>query len=149
MTEMCQYLKNWFNRKPDGSDYKKWFGDFIITNGVINRVELAEGQYYRVMGSVFNDGVHQYGDTLTDETFEGAVWAMGVPKAVIDLANDIGEWQEQYGTAGADSMSPFQSESFGGYSYSKGSNGASGVSKASVTTWQAVFADRLAVWKKV
>ena len=50
---------------------------------------------------------------------------------------------------GADSaaMSPYMSESFGGYSYSKGaSNTASG---GSVVTWQDAFKTRLAPWRKI
>ena len=156
LTEICQYLKNWFNRKPDGTDYPKYDGVFAIVDGVLDMDELADGQYFRIMGSLFNDGVHQHGaddeghllDPLTDEVFTGAVWFMGIPPAVIQLATDITLWQAQYGGVTSEAMSPYQSESFGGYSYSKGGGGASdGTSNAG--TWQGAFAARLAPWRKI
>lgn len=147
LTEICQYLHNWFDRKPDGTMYKKLFGDFKIENGELN-VGLTEGQYFRIMGSLFNDGVHTTSDELTDEEFDGAVWFMGIPPAVVQLASDIGQWQAMYGGAGSEAMSPFQSESFGGYSYSKSGGGASDGSTGA-GTWQAAFAKRLDVWRKI
>ena len=105
---------------------------------------LQPGQYFRVIGSIFNDGVWQYGDTdLTDETFDGAIWAMAIPPAVLELNEDIDSWLEQYGET---QNSPYSSESFGGYSYSKNSSGGSGADKS---TWQGVFAPRLNKWRKM
>ena len=149
LTEICQYLKNWFNRKPDGSDYPKYFGDFTIENGEIIMPDFVEGQYFRIMGSLFNDGVHVFGsDVLRDETFNGAVWVMSVPPAVIQLAAEISDWQAKYGGADSNAMSPFVSESFGGYSYSKSSAGVSGSSSGG-TAWQDVYAKRLSPWRKI
>lgn len=150
LTSICQYLRNWFNRKPDGSDYPKYTGTFSIENGEIVELsdELAEGQYFRVMGSLFNDGVHQKGDVLKDETFEGAVWSMGVPPEVVALANDIAAWQEKYGAVDSPAMSPYDSESFGGYSYSK-QQGYASVGGGMLTAWQAVFDARLKMWRKI
>lgn len=142
MTELCQYLKNWFNRKPDGESYTKWMGTFTITGGVIDGVELAEGQYYRIMGSLFNDGVHKAGDELTDETFDGEVWSMAVPPAVVTLAQDIATWKEKHGEQ---ALSPYQSESFGGYSYTKATSASGGMA----TDWRDVFGPRLAIWRKI
>lgn len=149
LTEICQYLKNWFNRKPDGTHYPKWFGEFVIDNGVLVTDELADGQYYRIMGSLFNDGVHKRGeDVLTDETFDGAVWSLGIPPEIVRLADDISQWQAKYGGADSEAMSPFASESFGGYSYSKSGGGASG-SESNAGSWQGAFAQRLAPWRKI
>lgn len=151
LTEICQYLKNWFNRKPNGDDYPKEYGTFTIENGIIDSSILADGQYYRIMGSLYNDGVHKYGDTadvLVDEVFEGAVWSMGVPKVVADLAEEIEAWQAKYGSLDSEAMSPYASESFGGYSYSKGSGVASG-SQGNGNGWQSAFAARLNVWRKI
>ena len=53
---------------------------------------------------------------LDDEEFTGAVWALGIPKAVIQLADDIDAWRAKYESVNSQAMSPFQSESFGGYS---------------------------------
>lgn len=151
LTEICQYLKNWFNRKPDGSDYPKQKGTIAIENGELITSILADGQYFRILGSLFNDGVHKYGDTsdtLKDETFEGEVWSMGVPQSVVKLADDISDWMEKYGAVDSEAMSPFSSESFGGYSYSK-QQGYASTGGGMMTTWEALFSDRLSPWRKI
>ena len=126
-----------------------YHGLFEIRGGTLVTEELADGQYYRIMGSLFNDGVHKYGtDVLTDETFEGSVWSLGIPPSIVQLAADIEEWQAKYGGANSEAMSPFQSESFGGYSYSKAGGGSADGTTA-VGTWQGAFAQRLAPWRKI
>lgn len=148
LTEICQYLKNWFNRKPDGTDYPKADGMFTIEDGVLHTDILAEGQYFRVLGSLFNDGVHKFGDAdLTDETFEGEIWSMGIPPDMIKLAEDISTWMEKYGSVESVAMSPYQSESFDGYSYTKQQGNAD--TGGSLTSWTGVFASRLAPWRKL
>ena len=147
LTELCQELKNWFDRE-------RYTGSFQIEGGSIAAPFLADGQYYRILGSVFNDGVHQYGHEaegeLEDETFDGAVWALGIPKAVIKLAEDIAEWQNKYGTVDSAAMSPYTSESFGGYTYSKGGGSASsGSGSGGGSSWRSVFASRLNMWRKL
>ena len=147
LTEICQYLKNWFNRKPDGGNYPKYEGTFTITDGHISSLELADGQYYRIIGSLYNDGVRLYpNDLLTDETFTGEVWQMGVPPEVVNLATDISAWRDKYEAVDSEAMSPYQSESFGGYSYSKASGG---VGANGAGTWQSVFSARLDIWRKI
>ena len=144
MTEVFQYLRNWFDRNQP-----KYYGKFIIEDGaLVGDYEIATGQFYRIIGSALNDGVYIYGqDKLDDETFEGAIWLMAVPKDVRNLIAEIGSWQEKYGGVDSANMSPYQSESFGGYSYTKASGGST--SSASVPTWQSVFADRLGRYKKL
>ena len=144
LTELCQELRNWFVKEQHD-------GTFVISGGVLTAPFLSNGQYYRIIGSVFNDGVHKFGDTndtLTNETFTGSVWALAIPKAVIKLATEIEEWQTKYGSAGAAAMSPFASESFGGYSYSKGSRGSFEGGSGSAS-WQDAFANRLNMWRKL
>ena len=146
LNEICMYLKNWFDyRQP------KYFGEFKIENGVLTPdVEIKENQYYRIVGSLFNDGVYKKGsEELTDETFNGAVWLMAVPKDVITLATEIAMWQEKYGGVSSENMSPFQSESFGGYSYSKASGGNNEATGSSVPTWQGVYGARLRRYRKI
>ena len=142
LTELCQELRNWFERD-------KFFGTFTIENGAINVPDgsLQNGQFFRVIGSVFNDGVHKYGvDELTDEVFRGAIWAMAVPPAVIDLSERISEWETKYG----DSVSsPYSSESFGGYSYTKANSGRGNAGSGSNPTWQSTFAGELNRWRKI
>ena len=145
LTEICLFLNNWFDWNQS-----HYYGKFTISEGVLNIAEdIKENQYYRIIGSVFNDGVYQRGEEeLIDETFEGAVWLMAVPADVVALAGEVKEWQTLYGGVNSQNMSPYQSESFGGYSYTKASGAASG-SGASVPTWQSVFGDRLRRYKKI
>ena len=144
LTELCQELRNWFDRE-------RYYGTFEISGGIITAPFLVVNQYYRIVGSIFNDGVHKFGDSedvLTDETFTGSVWAMAVPNAVINLATEIAEWQTKYGAVDSAAMSPFLSESFGGYSYSKG-NSRSADSTSAPTGWLAAFASSLNQWRKL
>ena len=145
MTEICDYLNNYFWEK-------KITGTFTISGGTISVPALKNGQYFRIIGSTFNDGVHKYPIATTkkleDETFEGEIWAMAVPNTVVALASEIETWQGLYGGAESDAMSPFNSESFNGYSYSKsGSGAASG--GGTVASWQDVYGGRLNKYRKL
>lgn len=146
LSQICLYLKNWFD-----FNQPKFFGRFSIEDGQLNIAEdIPTDQYYRISGSVFNDGVYQRGkETLKDETFEGSVRLMAVPKDVIELSAEIKAWQAKYGGVESENMSPYQSESFGGYSYTKSSGGSSEKTGASVPTWQGVFGARLRRYKKI
>lgn len=139
LTELCKELNNWF-------DLKRNFGDFVIENGSFtDDLGLLNEQYYRVIGSVFNDGVHKNPATdLHDEAFNGAVWAMAVPPEVIALCDRITAWEEKYGEAVS---SPYSSESFGGYSYSRGSSSSG--NGAGLSGFKDVFASELNKWRKV
>ena len=146
LTKLCNELNNWF-------DVDQIFGDFTISNGEITGVSgvLQNDQYFRIVGSVFNDGVYQYPtNSLKDEEFNGAVWAMAVPPSVVALATEIEGWLDKYGGIDSQAMSPFQSESFGGYSYTKksGSNSNSGAD-TKLGTWQGAFAADLNKWRKI
>ncbi len=143
LTELCRELHNWF-------DSERHTGTFTIENGNITADFLQDGQYYRIMGSVFSDGVHQYPSSeLRDETFTGAVWALAIPAPVIKLAAEIEEWREKNEMLDSSNMSPFVSESFGGYSYSKGSGGRSGSASGGAVTWKDMFRSRLNAWRKL
>lgn len=132
ITEICMELKNWFVK----SDDDKFFGIFTISDGVITpSFGLREGQYFRVIGSTFNDGVHKFGDALIDEEFDGAIWLMSVPAQFTNLVSEIEDYQSKYGK-----VTPYASESFGGYSYTKAEN---------VTSWKNAFATRLNAWRKI
>lgn len=151
LTELCAYLRNYFladNLKPDKYIHH---GTFTVAGGQMQALSfLVSGQYFRVIGSVFNDGVWQYrpageAPAMKDETFDGTIWAMSVPGDVLDLANEIEDWR----AANADALSsPYQSESFGGYSYSKASGGGVGGSGSGAYGWQDQFAARLAPYKR-
>lgn len=151
LTEICQYLRNWFDRA-------RHYGHFVIRDGQLqtvydsgaafSSVSLAEGQYFRVVGSALNDGVHQFGEGLADEEFDGAVWEMCVPAAVLRLADDIEAWVCKYGGVDSQLLSPYTSESFGGYSYTK-SSGVSSGGGYTVSGWESVFYARLSPWRKI
>lgn len=147
LTEICKYLKNWFDRNQP-----KFYGTFFIVKGVLyyDGVKMADllkkGQYIRIVGSSLNDGVYLLEDAdFEDEVFEGAVWALAIPPAVIAISEEITAWTEKYGKADSAALSPFNSESFAGYSYSK--SNASGTAGAG--TWQDVFGSRLTIWRKI
>ena len=138
LEQVLMHLKNWF-LVPGGIHE----GTYTIEDGGIALPFLANGQYFRICGSVFNDGLHQYPATgLVNEEFSGAIWALAVPQAVIELAAEIEVWQKKNGDA---SVSPYQSESFGGYQYSKATDSASG----GAVTWQSAFRSRLNAWRKL
>ena len=138
LEQVLMHLKNWF-LVPGGIHE----GTYTIEDGGITLPFLANEQYFRICGSVFNDGLHQYpASDLKAETFDGSVLALAVPQAVIELAAEIEAWETKNGDA---SVSPYQSESFGGYSYSKSTDSASG----GAVTWQSAFRSRLNAWRKL
>ena len=137
LEQVLRHLNNWFLVEIHE-------GTFTVENGSIALPFLLTNQYFRIVGSVFNDGLHQYPATdLTDETFTGTVWALAVPKAVVTLSEDIAAWEEKNGGSVA---SPYQSESFGGYSYTKRSAGSDG---STLNGWQDAFRGRLNDWRKL
>ena len=144
LSELCAELKNYFIVDQERDLH---FGSFLIADGSIELSFLQEGQYFRIVGSVFNDGVYQYpASDLTDETFDGAVWAMSVPAGALALADKIGKWI----TDNAEAINkPYQSESFAGYSYSKGSGNSGGSGSGSSTDWQTHFSAELKPYRRV
>ena len=128
--EMCASLRNYFALDPIS-------GEFTIKDSDITVPGLVRGQYFRIDGSVFNDGVHRYGEISMngDETFTGTITPMAVPPAFEAVAAEVEEWKQKNAEV---INSPYQSESFGGYSYTKGT-----------ASWQGVFAKRLNRWRKL
>ena len=118
--------------------------DFTIVEGSIALPFVLDGQYYRIEGSVFNDGVYQHGydDTsLIDETFNGTISPLKPDKAFIAFANKVEEYEKANAATAA---GPFLSESFDGYSYTRATN-----AKGNAVTWKDVFADDLRRWRKL
>lgn len=141
LTELCQELKNWFVRE-------KHTGTFTIENGNLTADFLVPGQYFRIIGSIFSDGVHLYpAEDLSSETFTGAVWTLAIPPHIVCLSDEIDAWRAKYELPDSAAMSPFQSESFGGYSYSKSGTGANG--GTTCVSWKNAFASRLNAWRKL
>lgn len=138
LEQILQHLRNWF-LVPGGIHE----GTYTTADGGIDLPFLQNGQYFRICGSVFNDGLHSYPcKDLKAETFTGTVWALAVPQAVVSLSEEISAWQEKHGEAAA---GPYQSESFGGYSYTRATDEKSG----GAVTWEAAFRKRLNQWRKI
>ena len=135
LTNLCAEIRNYF-------ETQKRFGTFTISDGSISPSNfLQSGQYYRIVGSVFNDGVHRHpAHDLTDETFDGAVWAMAVPLAVVELLHKIDDFEK----AEANSPTAYTSESFGGYSYTKATD-----ENGLPVGWRSVFKSELNKHRKL
>ena len=105
-------------------------GDYAVEGGTIALPFLADGQYFFIRDSIFNDGLHRYpAFDLVDEEFYGVIWCLAIPQAIINLADEIEAWQTK------------NSEILNSYTKASGDNGA-------VVSWQTVFADRLAPYRK-
>lgn len=132
LEEVMREIKNFF-------PVREYSGQFTIKDGIINPQCITEGQYFLIEGSIFNNGVYQYGDSLTDEAFDGYITLLAPPASFLSLVNEIEEYEAKYGAE-----TPYTSESFGGYSYTKatGANGAG-------LSWIDAFRKRLNAWRKI
>lgn len=146
--EICASIKNYFTYPED-----RHIGDWSIASGEISPALVIPTDYIRIVGSRLNDGVHkrnkQGGFDLVDEDFHGAIWIMSPPADFLTLAEEIAAWQDKNGGIDSAAMSPFNSESFGGYSYSKSVGNASGGSSSGGANWQAAFASRLNIYRRI
>ena len=138
LDEICAEIRNYFT-------VGVYRGDFRIQGGMISPTDfLQDGQYFRITGSVFNDGVYRYpAESLTDETFCGEVWAMAPPPALLSLSEEI----KKYAESDAAKPSPFVRESIDGYSYTR----AAAVNSRNIydNSWQTVFGRKLNRWRKI
>lgn len=139
--------------------YDTHAGTYRISGGMISLDFLLDGQRFWISGSRLNDGIYtyhtgaifddddrQYAD-LADEEFDGTICGLAVPKAVIDVAAEAADWVAKYSDA---LNTPYQSESFGGYSYSKASGGTgSGSGGSGQFGWADVFGKKLEAWRKI
>lgn len=177
LTQICQYLRNWFARE-------KLFGTFKVENGVLTFADgealpLLPGQYYRIIGSVFNDGVHRipsgsepFEVTVTESaeseeeesadpapepapdpyeslTDEPAFSGSVWSMAIPQEIVDLDGEIENWISKNAEAISsPYSSESFGGYSYTIRTN-YSAASGSSQISWQSVFGPQLSPWRKI
>ena len=151
LSEVCDFVHNYF-------EYEIHHGTFSIVNGDIDLTGLVKnGQRFRILGSALNDGIYTYYDEsalynddddaladLMDETFTGAIVAMAIPKAFLKIVSDITEWQNKNGQI---VESPYTSESFGGYSYTKATG--SGSNTGGVLGWRDIFRARLNAYRRI
>lgn len=120
LDELCRETRNYFVRDEVS-------GTFAVVGGVLlppAGLPLTAGQYYRISGSVFGDGVHRYPDAnLTDEVFTGTVASMALPTAFLALAAEIAAYRAAWDRLAAEGKwTGYASESFGGYSYTLPTN---------------------------
>ena len=133
LEEVLRSLNNWFEAKREN-------GVFEIAGGSIGLPEgwLLDGQYFRIEGSVFNDGLHQWPAVdLRDETFTGRVTALAIDPELIELSNRIDTWRAKYSEA---AESPFASQAFESLSYTL---------KSGADSWRSAFHSELKHWKKL
>lgn len=144
LTEVCANIKNYFLRDI-------YSGTYTISPGTVPLPSLLSGQYFRIVGSVLNDGVWQNTQDdlakLRAEEFTGQIWSMGVPRDFEALCDEITAWRAKNESLDSANMSPFSSESFGGYSYSKGSAASNG--GGACVTWQDQFRSRLNTYRRI
>lgn len=110
-------------------------GRFTIAGSVLSPAPAAP--WIAISGSLYNDGVYPLSGGflagVTDEVFTGRVWLLYPPKDFLDLCNEMSAYDDKH-PPGA-----YQSESFGGYSYTRsaGDGGA----------WQQAYKDRLTPYR--
>lgn len=116
-------------------------GVFTISgDGVLS--PAVDAPYIAVTGSMWHDGLYDSVNALKndhEETFEGTVWAISPPAQFLALCKEIEAYEAKNPTGAP------VSESFGGYSYSRGTSGQSGCA----ITWREAFADALRPYKRM
>lgn len=132
----CVRLNNWFTVMGGVYSGAFSFVDGQLENPPAESPEyLTPGVFVRIAGSKFNDGVYVWPlDGMTDEKFTGTVSVMRPPRAFLDLIERI-EAEDSEAT-------PYVSESFAGYSYTKATNAAGvplsawGTHKGELNRWR-------------
>lgn len=122
-------------------------GQFEIINGIIGLSNnYLVGQYIYVAGSILNDGVYLLNDTLytldgsRDESFNGIVYGLSVPREFIELVNKI----DKFTQSKEGQESNITSASFGIQSQSFGTDN-NGVRAG----WQTVFRNELHKYRRM
>lgn len=134
LNEIMHYLHNYFTTPVSVE------GEYSIEGGALSLPFVKDGQYILIEGSNFNDGAYVYPlENATDESFNGCVTVLSPPDEFIKLCNQIGAYVDKE----AD-LTGLQSESFGGYSYTRATNANGGLAD-----WQDVFRERLNAWRKI
>lgn len=137
LNKICREIKNWFETPTRRLD------SYVVSNGRISDLDFVQdGQYYRIIGSLFNDGVHHKGDDadiLQDEVFRGVVVGLSVPQEVVGLAAEV----KAYLDDDANAPTAITSESVGGHSIGRATKDGIPI------LWQDVFSKSLLPWRKI
>mgnify|MGYP007101834073 CR=1 FL=1 len=150
LEQVCDFVHNYFI-------LDEYDGTYEIADGTVSLPFLIEGQRFKIKGSALNDGIYTYHTNgtiydddnsdsvyLLSESFNGTICAMGVPRSFEKITQAIAAWQE---ANEAVLESPYTSESFGGYSYTKASG--SGSNAGGSLGWQDMFGSRLKAYRKI
>lgn len=146
LEQVLNHIHNWFVYDEIGVSHCAVEGGSLPAS-----VSIPEGAWYRIQGSLLNDGLHQHpAADLMDETFDGTITVCAIPNALLSVVEEIEDWQLHYSEARRKALSsPYSSESFDGYSYTlKDFSGASSAS-GGLSGWQAAFASRLNPFRKI
>lgn len=113
-------------------------GVFAISGGVLE--PAMDAPYIAISGSTWHDGVFPVGtlpETEHDETFHGKVWGLHPPSDFVSLCDAINNYDEK------NPIGAYQSESFAGYSYNRGTVSSAG------NGWEAAFAGQLLPYRRM
>lgn len=148
LEQILWHIHNWFEREQIPVS-TCCIDDGSLPTSITD--QMLDGQWYRIEGSCLNDGLHKNPDTeLSDETFSGTITLLAIPKALLAVAEEISDWVALNRTATQKAAaSPYQSESFDGYSYSIRSDLTANSASGGLTGWQAAFASRLNPFRKI
>lgn len=144
LNEICEHLHNWFDTR-NGIFIDRTVDTFTISDGVISPFpsSLIGGQYIRIVGSLLNDGIYKLPadfiiNELEDETFDGAIFGLAIPKDLVTLDSEITAY------VAANPATAYTSESFGGWSGTRATS-----ANGAALSWQTVFGARLNRWRKI
>lgn len=134
-------LNNFFYQKGEKGEFEAIDGCIRVSQkyktGQFVKLESLDG-ICGVYSVVSTDGVSITLDESLNGIFEGVVYSLNVPKAFTQLHEEIEKFKIN------NKVSTFTSESFGGYSYSKATNG-----NGKPLGWQDVYADELKYYKRI
>lgn len=145
LEQVLYHIHNWF--AYDELDVRCAISDGQLPASV----SIPEGAWYRIEGSLLNDGLHRHpAEDLRDETFDGTITVCAIPNALLDVVEEIEDWQQAYNAGRKKALeSPYTSESFDGYSYNMRDYSGANTASGGLSGWQAEFASRLNPWRKM
>lgn len=115
ITRMCTILHNFFTDKNH-----IFYNIYTIPDNILNNNFINKGQYFRITGSCFNNGVYcnisEDLKRLKNETFKGSIWVMDVPPDFISLCEEVERFNAKIAELSGN-FRGYSAESWGGYSY--------------------------------
>jgi hypothetical protein len=148
LTMVCRAIRNWFYAPDIGNGVSVQTGTYTIENEFITPfAAVLSGAYVRIIGSVLNDGIYLVGhdsrlEGAADETFNGTVALLAIPRDFLEIVEDINHFVEV--NKKDKKAGRFTSENIGGYSYTRATS-AGGVP----ASWHEVFQTRLNPYRKM